>query len=337
MKKNIAFISLILLAATACTKTAQTGQADERPLVRVQEVTSRSVDQLQEFTATVEANITNNISANTPSRIKSISVEVGDRVARGQLLARMDAANYDQIKAQQLNLQRDYNRLKELLDVGAIPQQQVDQTQAQLDVINASLRNISENTTLVSPISGIVTARNYDAGDMTGAQPVLTVMQIQPVKVVINVSESFFSRIRKSMEVAVRVDVFGDEVFTGTVSLVHPTIDVATRTFPVEIEIPNKDSRIRPGMFARVTINFGTIQHVVVPDRAIVRMPGSGENFVYVLNTDSTVTNKQVMLGQRLDTEFELVSGVENGAKVVVAGQSRLSDGIKVKVEKSEP
>ena len=333
-KKNIVFISLILLAAMGCSKKTEVEQAEEKPLVRVQEVTPRSVDQLAEFTATVEPNVRNNISANMPSRIKSISVQVGDRVQRGQVLVRMDAANFAQVRAQQADLERTYNRLKDLFEVGAIPQQQLDQTKAQLDVINASLSNIAENTTLVSPISGIVTARNFDAGDMASGLPILTVMQIQPVKVVINVSESFFSRIQPGMKVQVRVDVFGDEVFTGKVSLVHPTIDMATRTFPIEIEIPNADSRIRPGMFARVTVNFGAMERVVVPDRAVVRQPGSGDNFVYVLNADSTVSYNQVRLGQRLDSEFELLSGVESGAKVVVAGQSRLGDGVAVQVEK---
>ncbi|MDR1699395.1 MAG: efflux RND transporter periplasmic adaptor subunit [Prevotellaceae bacterium] len=334
MKKNIVFISLILLSAAGCGKKAQTTQTDERPVVRVQSVTSREVPQLVEFTATVEPKVQNNISANTPSRIKSIVAEVGDRVVRGQVLATMDDASFDQVKAQQADLEKNYNRLLELFQVGAIPQQQLDQTKAQLDVINASLRNIAENTTLVSPISGIVTARNFDAGDMASGAPILTVMQIQPVKVLINVSESFYSQIKQGMEVQVKVDVFGDEIFTGKVSLVYPTIDTATRTFPIEIEIPNGDSRIRPGMFARVTVNFGTQEHVVVPDLAVVKLQGTGDNFVYVLNADSTVSYNKVTLGQRLNTEFELLSGVENGAEVVVAGQSRLSNDAAVKVEK---
>ncbi len=334
MKKNIVFISLILLAAAGCGKKEQTQQADERPVVRVQGVTSREVPQLAEFTATVEPKVQNNISANVPSRIKSIAVEVGDRVARGQVLATMDDASFDQIKVQQADLERNYLRSKELFQVGAIPQQQLDQIKAQLDVLNASLRNIAENTTLVSPIAGIVTARNFDAGDMASGLPILTVMQIQPVKVLINVSESFYSQIKQGMEVQVKVDVFGDEIFTGKVSLVYPTIDTATRTFPIEIEIPNTDSRIRPGMFARVTVNFGTKEHVVVPDRAVVKLQGTGDNFVYVLNADSTVTYNKVMLGQRLDNEFELLSGVENGAEVIIAGQSRLSNGAAVRVEK---
>jgi RND family efflux transporter MFP subunit len=334
MKKNFVFISLALLAATACTTKEDTTAVEAKPIVKVQGVASREVPQLQEFTATVEPKVENNISANTPSRIKSISVEVGDRVSRGQVLATMDDAGLAQVKAQQADLQTNYNRLSELFKVGAIPQQQLDQVKTQLDVANASLRNIKENTTLVSPISGIVTARNFDAGDMASGQPILTVMQIQPVKVVINVSESFYSQIKKDMDVQVKIDVFGDEVFTGKVSLIYPTIDVNTRTFPIEIEIPNSDSRIRPGMFARVTVDLGSMPHVVVPDRAVVKLAGSGDSYVYVLQADSTVSYNKVALGQRMDAEFELLSGVETGSQVVIAGQSRLSNGIAVTVEK---
>lgn len=111
---------------------------------------------------------------------------------------------------------------------------------------------------MLSPISGIVTARNYDSGDMySGGNPIYTVEEIRPVKLMVNVSESLFTKVKKGHEVDIRLDVYGDEVFKGKVNLVYPTIDPATRTFPVEIKIANSDERVRPGMFARVTMSFG--------------------------------------------------------------------------------
>ena len=115
--------------------------------------------------------------------------------------------------------------------------------------------------------------------------------------------------------------------------MVYPTIDATTRTFPVEIQLLNRDQRVRPGMFARATLNFGTQNHVVVPDLAIVKRAGSGDRYVYVYQ-DGKVSYNKVELGRRMDTEYELLSGVPNHAQVVIAGQSKLADGVEVEVEK---
>ena len=152
-----------------------------------------------------------------------------------------------------------------------------------LDVKKTSYRNLLENTSLLSPISGIITARNYDNGDMyNGNTPVLVVEQIVPVKLLINISENYFSKIKKGSPVKVKFDVFEGEVFNGKISLIYPTINAATRTFPVELVLDNKDMKVRPGMFARVEVNFGSENHVVVPDLAIVKQAGSGDRYVFV-------------------------------------------------------
>ena len=203
-----------------------------------------------------------------------------------------------------------------------------------LDKLRRSYTNMVENTQLLSPISGVVTARNYDDGDLyAGANPVLVVEQIAPVKLVVNVSENNFPKVKKGDKVIVKLDVYGDEEFEGRVDLIYPTIDAATRTFPVEVKVTNTNLRIRPGMFARVTMNFGTADHVVVPDMAVVKQPGTGDRYVYVYENGKVSFNK-VELGRRMDDEYELISGVENNAQVVIAGQKALLNGMEVTVVK---
>lgn len=322
----------LLLGAVACTeKTAQTAVVEEKPQVRLETVFVQPVEQTQEFTATVEANAVNNILPSMPLRIERIYVEIGDEVKAGQLLVQMDSANLKQSKTQLDNLQLEYDRQAALYGVGGTSKQILDAQKTQLDVARTSYENLKENTQLRSPIDGIVTARNYDNGDMFGGSPVLTVQQVKPVKLIINVSEGFYTQIKPGMEVKIRFDVYKDEEFTGKVSLVYPTIDAATRTFPVEIKLDNKDMRVRPGMFARVTVNFGTENRVVLPDLAVVKQTGSGERFVYVYN-DGKVDFVKVELGRRTDTKYEVLSGVPDGARVVVAGQSRLVNGAEVTV-----
>ncbi|MDR2473492.1 MAG: efflux RND transporter periplasmic adaptor subunit [Tannerella sp.] len=334
-----AFGALMLVSACSGSKkeetvasTVQTTVA-EKPSIKVALVTERPVDQIQQYTATVEAEATNNIAPMQPVRIEKIFVEVGDRVRKGQKLVQMDAANLTQLKLQLDNQKVEFQRVDELYKVGGVSKSEWEAAKMGLEVRETSYRNLLDNTALSSPITGVVTARNYDNGDMySGARPVLTVEQIVPVKLLINVSEIYFTQIAKGQKVKIKLDVYGDDEFEGTVNLVYPTISAATRTFPVEVRVANNDLKIRPGMFARVTLNFGTLNHVVVPDLAIVKQAGSGERFVYV-NEGGKVSRKVVELGRRMGEEYELISGVANNSQVVVAGQSKLLDGMEVKVE----
>lgn len=338
MKLSPLFAAALCLGlACGCSKSESgatpAAQQEELPKVDVMQVFSQEVPQITEYTATVEAFKTNNITTSTPNRIKSILVDIGAKVSKGQRLVVLDNVNIDQLKVRLDNTEREYNRAVKLLEIGGGTQQAVDQLRTELEASRRQYANMVENTVLLSPISGVVTARNYDPGDMTGQLPILTIEQVRPVKVIVNVSESEYSKVHNGMKAAIRLDVFGDEEFTGTVHLIHPTIDASTRTFTVEITIDNADERVRPGMFARVTLNFGETEHVVVPDRAVVKQSGSGNKYVYVLNpADSTVSYNRVELGRRIDNTYEVLSGVDNNAYVVTSGQTRLTDGSRVEV-----
>ncbi len=346
-------ISAAAFAMSACLlwscsgKEAVQEEKEEKPGVKIATVHQQPVDQTGTYTATVEADVVNNISANMQNRIKQIYVDEGMRVARGQKLVVLDDVNsttyqlqLDNAKAQLANTETDYNRALELFKIGGGTKQSVDQMQTQL--INAknavasaerALRNVRENTILTSPISGIVTARNYDPGDITGALPILTVAQVQPVKIVINVSESELSKVKTGMPATITFDTYADEQFTGKITMVSPTVDPDSRTFGVEITLANPNNKILPGMFGRVTLNYGTIDRVVVPDRAVVKQQGSGNHYIYIYK-DGKVSYTKVELGQRLGDTYELISGVPSGSEVVIYGQNRLSNGTDVHVIK---
>ena len=341
MKKSFQLAAVLVAAMLgACSggeeKKAETTAAEtviEKPTVKLAIVTSRDVEQIGEFTATVEAEAKNNIAPTAPGRISQIFVEVGDYVRKGQKLVQMDAANLTQLKLQLDNQETEFKRVDELYKVGGASKAEWDAAKTNLDVRKSAYNNLLENTQLVSPLNGVVTARNFDNGDLyTSTQmPVLVVEQIAPVKLMVNVSEPNFPKVSKGMPVTVKLDVYEGEAFEGKVSLVYPTIDAATHTFPVEITLANANQRVRPGMFARVTMNFGTKNHVVVPDMAIVKRAGSGDRYVYVYNNGKVSYNK-VELGRRIGTEYELISGVDNNSQVVIAGQTRLADGVEVEV-----
>lgn len=333
-EKSILIAAATMAMLTACGKKeeTQTEAVEELPKVETNVVTAREVPQINEYTATIEADNINNIAPASPNRIKSIAVEVGDHVRKGQTLVRLDQANSDQLKINLDQIKREYERAVRLLEIGGGTRQAVDQLKAQLDAAQSQYDNVLENTVLVSPINGVVTARNYDPGDMTGNLPVLTVGQLSPVvKVIVNVTESDLSKFRAGLPVTVTFDAFPDENFEGKISRIYPTVDSSTRTFQTEIVITNRGERILPGMFARVSIDLGSHNNVVVPDRAIVKQTGSGNRYVYVYH-NGTVSYERVELGRRLDDAYELLSGVNSGDTVIISGQTRLADGVKVEV-----
>ena len=336
--KKIAKYILTFAVATAmlvsCNKKSDDGattQVTKKQQVRVENVYAEDVEQLYEYTAIVQAEAVNNIAPTIAGRIEAIYVEVGDRVSKGQKLVQMDASNLEQTKAQLDNLELTFKRIDALYKSGGVSKADWDAQKTQLEVTRTSYHNLLTNTQLTSPLNGIVTLRNYDSGDIYAGNPILQIQQITPVKMTINVSEAHFPIVKKGMKAQVKLDVYGDETFTGSVTLVYPTINAQTHTFPVEVSLPNANGKVRPGMYARVTMNYGVNKNVVVPDNAIVKQQGSGDRYVYVYK-DGKVSYNKIELGRRMGNRYEVISGVQDGDLVVTAGYTKLADGMEVEV-----
>ena len=335
--RTLMLTGAVIMAAGCGSNTSKTASAPVAevevadPTVSVVEVFTQDVPQEAVYTSTVQAFVKNNIVPQAGNRIKKINVEVGDFVKKGQVLAEMDMTQLHQAELQLMNNEIEYNRLKGLYDAGGLSQSDLDAIELAYMVSKTQYENLLENSVLRSPINGVITARNYDVGDMYAmSSPLFTVEQIVPVKLLIGISESDYSKVKLGDSVVVKADALPDLKFYGKVSRIYPTVDPMTRTFTVEVKIDNKYKTLRPGMFVRATVNFGVNRNVVIPDVAVVKQQGSGERFVYVLNDDNTVTYQKVVLGRRMGAEYEVLEGIENGDKVVTGGQIRLKDGIKV-------
>ena len=337
-----------VVAAVSCGSNNQTQSkqvADVTPTVAVEQVTRRDVPQEVVYTTTVQAFVKNNIAPQSVNRIAKINVEVGDYVTKGQELAKMDPVQLQQaqFQLQQAELQMknnevEYGRLKGLFDAGGLSKSDLDAielayqaSKLSYNVAKKAYENLLENSVLLSPITGVVTARNYDVGDMYAmSAPIFTVEQIVPVKLRIGVSESDYTKVHVGDAVTITADALPGQEFQGSIDRIYPTVDPATRTFTVEVKVENPDKALRPGMFARATVTFGLNNSIIIPDVAVVKQQGSGERFVYVLNEDGTVSYTKVVLGRRLGAEYEVLEGLVDEAKVVTGGQIRLKDGVKV-------
>ncbi|MBQ1957574.1 MAG: efflux RND transporter periplasmic adaptor subunit [Alistipes sp.] len=342
MKMNFMFKALVLgavcVAGVACSskKSAepeQQAQVVAKPKVTVATSATEKVDMQSIFTGNVEGHTINNITPQQARRISRLLVDVGDRVKAGQIVAEMDNSSLAQLKAQYENNKAQFERTDELYKFGGESKANWEAIKTAYEVSKFSYENMLENTTLRSPITGVITARNYDNGDMVGGMPIFVVQRINPVKIMINVSESLYTNLKRGMPVEVEFDALPDQKFTAKVSRITPSVDASTRTFPVELAMVNDHEIVKPGMYARATLNYGTRESVVVPDQAVVKLMGSGDRFVYVYE-NGKVKYQKVELGRRFDNKYEILSGVASGAQVVIAGQSALKDGIEVEIVK---
>lgn len=330
-------IGSVCVAGVACSgnQSAEKQAAEQpvevvKPKVTTQVVNLQDVEQQSIFTGNVEGYAVNNIAPQQPLRIKRLLVDVGDRVAAGQKVAEMDDSALSQAKAQYETNKAAFERSNELYKFGGESKAAWEATKASYEVSKLAYENLLENTTLVSPVSGLITARNYDNGDMYGGQPIFVVQRINPVKIMINVSEALYSYVKKGMGVNVAFDALEGQTFEGKVTRITPSIDAATRTFAVEVQVANGKEIIKPGMYARVTMNYGSHKNIVVPDVAVVKMLGSGNRYIYVYKQDGTVSYQRVELGRRMNDKYEILSGIADGDEVVTSGQNALKDGLAV-------
>ncbi len=334
------FIASAAIMAAGCGNNAGKAQeetvaavVEEAPSVSVVQVSVREVPQTATYTSTVLPYVKNNIVPQTGGRITKINVEIGDAVKAGQVLAEIDKAQLQQAQLSLQNQEVELARLKALYEAGGLSKSDLDAVETQYNVTKTQVDNLLENTVLLSPINGVVTARNYDVGDMCSvASPIFTIEQIAPVKVLVGISESDYSKVKKGDSVELTAEAVPGKTFYGKINRIYPTIDPSTRTFTVEVVVQNNYMTLRPGMFVRATVDFGSTNNVVIPDVAVVKQQGSGERFVYILNQDGTVTYQKIVLGRRMGTEYEVLEGIADGARIVTGGQIRLKDGIKVSV-----
>ncbi|HNX66460.1 MAG TPA: efflux RND transporter periplasmic adaptor subunit [Bacteroidales bacterium] len=335
--------TLLLAGCTNAQKKSDTTAAAEKMSVPVKTelIKKQKIARTIDYTATAQPFEEVNLGPSTPGRVDKIYVEVGDRVTKGQQVFLMDRTQLLTSKIQLANLEKDLARMDTLLKVGSIKQQAYDQMKSQRDVTKANVDFMEENTYMAAPFSGIVTGKYYENGELYSGAPsasgkaaVVTLMQINPLKVIVDISEQNYPLIKKGMAAKVTADVYEGRSFEGRIFRVHPTINAMSRSFETEIEVSNNDESLRPGMFLRVSIDMGEIDAFVVPASTVLLQEGTNERYIFIVN-NGVAKRCVVNLGKRFDEYVEIISsGIKEGDSIVVDGQARLSDGDKVMIVK---
>jgi len=340
--------SIVLLAGcSSTTNKAESPATDTTSLsqravipVKVETISKTKISRTIDYTSTIIPFEEVNMVPSTPGRIDEFYVEVGDRVSKGEDLFLMDRTQLLQLKLQLSSLEKDLSRLDTLLKTGSAKQQQYDQMKTQYDVTKTNVDFMEDNTLVKAPFAGIVTGKYFEDGEMysggpttaTGRSAIVTLMQINPLKVIVSISEQYYPMIRKGMKAVITADVYENEKFTGTVFRIAPTINIATRSFDVEIEVPNRNELLKPGMFVRVSMDLGEIESFVVPASTVLLQEGTNTRFVFV-ERNEIAERVEVLLGKRFDDRFEIISeNLNEGDHLITEGQARLINGDKIEI-----
>jgi RND family efflux transporter MFP subunit len=185
-----------------------------------------------------------------------------------------------------------------------------------------------------------VTGKYFEDGEMYSGSPttqsgrsaVVTVMQINPLKVNVNISEQYYPLIKIGMKAEITADVYEGEKFTGTVFRIAPTVNASSRSFVTELELPNRNERLKPGMFVRVSMDLGEVETFVVPANTV--MIQEGTNIRYVFTSDKGTARRVVVeIGKRFDDRLEILSeDLIAGDQLITEGQARLIAGDKIEI-----
>lgn len=337
MIKNVILSTLAIAVLAGCSgkKASEDTDAIEPIPVKVQKLEKQDIARTLDYTANLQADEQVYYAPASTGRIEKIYVEVGDRIKKGQLLVTMDQTQLHQAEVQLKNLEAEYNRAKMLNETQSISKQAYDAAVTQYEVAKSNVDFLKENTKMLAPFDGIVTGKYFENGELyTGAAfggatkpSIIAIEKINPLKAYVNLSEQYFLSVKKGTKVELRSNLYPDRVFEGTVSIVYPTIDPASRTFTVEIQIPNKDEALRPGMYGTINFAIGTTETVAAPAIAVLKLQGSNDRYVF-LNKDGVAKRVSVVLGKRFEDQVELISNdIKEGDELIVVGQGRLVDG----------
>jgi membrane fusion protein, multidrug efflux system len=310
--------------------------------VKVATLSKTKISRTIDYTATILPFEEVNMAPSTPGRIEKIYVEVGDKVNKGEKLFLMDRTQLYQMELQLSNLGKDLSRIDTLLKTGSAKQQQYDQMKTQYDVTKTNVDFMKENSLLIAPFNGVVTGKYFEDGEIYSGSPttqsgrsaVVTVMQVNPLKVNVSISEQYYPLIKKGMKASITADVYKGETFTGSVFRIAPTVSSVTRSFNTEIELPNRNDLLKPGMFVRVSMDLGEVETFVVPANTVMVQEGTNIRFVFV-EKNNIAERIEVIIGKRFDDQLEIISsGIKEGDMLVTEGQARLINGEKIEIVK---
>ena len=333
MKKVFIYVVAAMVLAGCGKKTQATVENEERvEQVRTSVLHERQIEREISVSTNLQGYLTQNVAPSLTGKIEHIYCEVGDHKTKGQDLVRMDQTQYKTTKITLGNLEVEKNRIEQLLKSGSATRQQYDQIMTQYNSTKEQLEFLQTNTYVKAPFTGVISAKNYEDGELYSGQPILVLTQIDKLKALVAIPEMYFPRFKEGMKLTLTSEIYPEQTFPATVEVVYPTIDASSHTFQVKIVIPNSKNLLRPGMYVTTKIGLGKAKAIVAPYQAVEKLVGANDRYVF-LNENGRAKRVSVELGQRFDQEIEIIAPeIVPGVEMVTTGQHKLVDGVKLNV-----
>jgi membrane fusion protein, multidrug efflux system len=338
-------IVAVLLAIFAYRILTGGGGGDTRrlpaPLVKLEPIRRETVTYTLRFTGDVIAAQQASIFSKVSGNLERIYADMGMPVRQNQLLALIDTTElhqqYQQALATYENARITYARTKDLYEQNLVAKQDLDNAEAAMKVSRASFETAQTRlgyAWIRAPFAGTVTKRFLDPGALvtTSNSTLFTLMDLEKMKIIVNVLEKDIPSVATGKEAVISVDAFPGKVFTGRITRLSEAVDLSTRTMAIEVEIPNKEHILKPGMFANVTLNVD--EHpdaITVPTSALLKDDQGYFLFTAVRDTAHRI---RVKTGAEQGDKTEITAGLADSITVMTTGQQFVRDGGPVTVQR---
>lgn len=340
-----------------CGDKASSGKVRPPPLVSVGPVEVKDVPVLAKAPVDIRPIVQADVGSKTVGYLDAVMVDRGDVVKKGQLLALVRPSELtdqlasaksavNQAQASATLASANLERAQALAPRGLVSQQELQNmsnavatTQAQLSSAQAQLGVYATRlgeTRLEAPFDGVVVSRRLDPGALVGPSsgPVLTVARVDVVRVFVSINERQAPAVKLGQNATVKFDALPERVFEGKVARLAPSFDSVTRTLDAEVQLPNAEGVLRPGMYGQAELELERHSNAQVVPVEAVQLSG-GKAFVFVLD-GGAVQRRLVTLGEELGEQLEITSGLKAEEQIVIRGIDGLADGTKVRTPKSK-
>ncbi|WP_294070244.1 efflux RND transporter periplasmic adaptor subunit [Proteiniphilum sp. UBA1028] len=338
---------LAILAGGCSTKTTERGgdaTAASETATRVTVYSAKEMEYIPvlNFTGTAEANREAKLGASIPGRVEKIHFARGSYIPEGALIAEMSDEMLIQAQIELEAIRKDFERMSRLREKESVSVMDFDHIKAKLDASQTKVNMLKKNTSIVAPFGGILTDVTVDEGenytfvpsvspDLKVQSGILTIRQLNPLKIVIEVNEKEIALIRRGQHADVVFDAYPDETVYGQVNYISPVLSPVNRTATVELTIPNRETKLKPGMFCRVSISMPQTTGVFVPINALYRQQGTGEDYLFLVDDQNRAIRCRVTRGESKENYIRIPE-IKAGQCVVVDGKNKLNEGSPVEI-----
>ena len=343
MKKNLILAVILLFGIISCTNQKKEATPEiEKILVSTTQTKLQNYTPELDYTGTAFAIKEANLGAAIPGRVEKIYYKEGQHVNKGDLLVSLSGEMLAQAKIEYNAIKKDFERVSRLKEKGSISQQDFDHVKAKLDASKEKTEMLRKSAEIRAPFSGIIVGYLVKEGENFFFAPnlspgysmtsgIVRLMQLNTIKVKIDVNEKDLSKIKKAQKADVVFDAYPNKKFNGIVTNIEPVLSTMTRTAKVEININNPNLTIKPGMYANVSIKLPEQKVIFVPISAIYRQAGTGEDYIFTV-TNNIVHKNLVNRTATLKGEVA-VNGLTVNQEIITLGKNKVHEGSKVTIK----